>query len=161
MNSIMIERFAGLSYPVEEAINTLCTNLSFSGENVKKIMPILPKKRIKEDIHTIYETIRQIAYREEVTTDIRYMSIGEYAEYMKGPHRMDLMVSAMTRKGAWHCNQKCIHCYAADQSLAEVPSRFMVARARSLLKTFSAFGAATTRSSGHSAVNRGAAPMWS
>ena len=34
----MIERFAGLSYPVEEAINTLCTNLSFSGENVKKIM---------------------------------------------------------------------------------------------------------------------------
>lgn len=93
--------------------------LDQTAENVKQVMPILPKKRIKEDIHTIYETIRQIAYREEVTTAIHYMSIGEYAEYMNAPHRMDLMVSAMTKEGNWHCNQKCVHCYAADQSLAE------------------------------------------
>ena len=32
---------------------------------------------------------------------------------------MDLMVSAMTRGGAWHCNQKCLHCYAAGQPLGE------------------------------------------
>ena len=88
-------------------------------ENVKKIMPIYPKKMIREDIMTIYQTIRQIAFREEVTADVHYMSIGEYAEYMNAPHRMDLMVSAMTKKGNWHCNQKCIHCYAADQIHAE------------------------------------------
>ena len=34
---------------------------------------------------------------------------------------MDLMVSAMHRDGAWHCNQKCLHCYAAGQSLADAP----------------------------------------
>ena len=93
--------------------------LSRTAENVKKIMPILSRRRIEGDIRTIYRTLKQIAYREEVTTDVCHMSIGEYAEYMEAPHRMDLMVSAMTRKGQWHCNQKCIHCYAADQVLAE------------------------------------------
>ena len=31
--------------------------------------------RIGEDIRTIYRTLKQIAYREEVTTDVHYMSI--------------------------------------------------------------------------------------
>ena len=88
-------------------------------ENVKKIMPFLSRKRIAEDVTTIYTTIRQIAFREPVTTDVNYMSIGEYAEYMKAPHRMDVMVSAMTKEGKWHCNQKCVHCYAAGQELSE------------------------------------------
>lgn len=38
MNSLTIGRFPPLSYACAEAINTLCTNLSFSGENVRKIM---------------------------------------------------------------------------------------------------------------------------
>ena len=38
MKSIEIGRFASLSYAGQEAINTLCTNLSFSGENMKRIM---------------------------------------------------------------------------------------------------------------------------
>ena len=89
--------------------------LSRSAENVKTIIPLLKRKNIEEDIRTIYQTIKQIAYREEVTTDVHYMSIGEYAEYMNAPHRMDIMVSAMTKNGKWHCNQKCVHCYAAGQ----------------------------------------------
>ncbi len=93
--------------------------LDRSAENVKRIIPVFSKKRIERDIETIWQTLRQIAYREEVTTDVRYMSIGEYAEYMNAPHRMDLLVSAMTRDGKWHCNQKCVHCYAADQVHAE------------------------------------------
>lgn len=47
-------------------------------------------------------------------------TIGEYAPFMRAPHRMDLMVSAMTKNGHWHCNQKCLHCYAAGQPEAEV-----------------------------------------
>ena len=31
------------------------------------------------------------------------------------------MISAMTREGAWHCNQKCLHCYAAGQPLGQRP----------------------------------------
>lgn len=38
MKSITITRFPELAYSGSEAINTLCTNLSFSGEHVKKIM---------------------------------------------------------------------------------------------------------------------------
>lgn len=38
MKKIEIQKFAPLSYAGQEAINTLCTNLSFSGENMKRIM---------------------------------------------------------------------------------------------------------------------------
>ncbi len=92
--------------------------LERSAENVRKIIPVFSRKRIDADIRTIYTTIRQIAYREEVTTDVNFMSIGDYAQYMQAPHRMDLMVSAMTKDGKWHCNQKCVHCYAAGQDLS-------------------------------------------
>lgn len=100
----------------EEDIRSI---LERTADHVKKIIPVLSKKRIREDIQTVYQTLRQIAFREEVTTDISYMSIGEYAEYMRAPHRMDLMVSAMTKNGRWNCNQKCVHCYAAGQIHSE------------------------------------------
>jgi MoaA/NifB/PqqE/SkfB family radical SAM enzyme len=102
----------------EDEIQSILDN---TASNVKKLIPILSLKRIKADIQTIYTTIRQIAYREEVTTDVHFMSIGSYAPFMSAPHRMDLMVSAMTKDGAWHCNQKCVHCYAAGQSLSDEP----------------------------------------
>ena len=38
MNNLTIGRFPPLSYACGEAVNTLCTNLSFSGENLRKIM---------------------------------------------------------------------------------------------------------------------------
>ena len=95
--------------------------LDKTAERVKKVIPSLSRIRLRKDIGEIYLTIRQIAYREEVTTDIHYMSIGDYAEYMNAPHRMDLMVSAMTKDGRWHCNQKCIHCYAAGQEHSDEP----------------------------------------
>ena len=84
-----------------------------TADNIKQILPLYSRERIAGDLQTIYTTIRQIAYREEVTTDVYFMSIGDYAPLMQAPHRMDLMVSAMTRNGRWHCNQKCVHCYAA------------------------------------------------
>lgn len=93
--------------------------LSRTEENVKNIMPFLSRKHIAADIDTIFTTVKQIAYREPVTTDVNYMSIGEYEEYMTAPHRLDIMVSAMTKDGKWHCNQKCVHCYAAGQALSD------------------------------------------
>lgn len=38
MKRLSIGRFPPLSYACGEAMNTLCTNLSFSGENIRKIM---------------------------------------------------------------------------------------------------------------------------
>lgn len=85
---------------------------------MRKIYPLMPSRYFTSDIQTIMTTFRQIAYRETVTEDIPHMSIGEYAPYMKAPHRMDLMVSAMTKDDRWHCNLQCLHCYAAGQQHA-------------------------------------------
>lgn len=38
MNKVSISNFPSMSFQVTEAVNTLCTNLTFSGENVKRIM---------------------------------------------------------------------------------------------------------------------------
>lgn len=80
---------------------------------------VISKKKITADIETLYRTFTQIAYRQEVTESINHLSIGEYADFMNAPHRMDIMVSAMTKNGVWHCNQKCVHCYAAGQILSD------------------------------------------
>lgn len=96
----------------ENIVNATCAA-------VKKIYPLVSKKRLQNDIHTIMTTFKQIAYGEPVEESIGYLNIGEYAPYMRAPHRMDLMVSAMTQDGKWHCNQNCVHCYAAGQKQAE------------------------------------------
>lgn len=86
---------------------------------VRKVFPFLPKKYIRGDLYTIMNTFKQVAYGEPTDEPIDSISLGAYSLYMKAPHRMDLMVSAMTKGGSWHCNQKCVHCYAAGQELAD------------------------------------------
>ena len=86
---------------------------------VKKVYKKAKETVIRNDIYTIMKTFQQVAYGEMVEETLGYVSFGEYAKHMKAPHRMDIMVSAMTRNGAWHCNQKCLHCYAAGQEQAE------------------------------------------
>ena len=88
---------------------------------VKKVYPIISRKRLKRDVHTIMQTFRQVAYGEPCDTPIGYLTLGEYAPKMRAPHRMDLLVSAMCVDGRWNCNQKCVHCYAAGQVDAEEP----------------------------------------
>lgn len=87
---------------------------------MKKVYPKTSKKQFEEDLWKIIDCLCNIAYGNPPTEEIGYMTIGEYAPLMKAPHRMDLMVSAMSKNGKWHCNQKCLHCYAAGQSQSEV-----------------------------------------
>ena len=110
-------RFDGMEIG-EEDIRSI---LGRASDSVRSVLPFFSAGRIKADMQKIYTTIRQIAYREKVTEDVYYMSIGDYAPFMQAPHRMDLMVSAMTRNGQWHCNQKCVHCYEAGQTLSDEP----------------------------------------
>ena len=89
-------------------------------ERVKKVYPRTEAKKLKEDLWKIVRTLMDVAYGIEPSENIGYMTLGEYAPNMTAPHRIDLMVSAMTSEGKWHCNQKCLHCYAAGQEQAEV-----------------------------------------
>ena len=86
---------------------------------VRRVYPLINKKRLRRDIYTIMKTFTQVARGEAVDEPIDYVPLGNYAPYMRAPHRMDLMVSAMTTDGRWNCNQKCVHCYAAGQEQAE------------------------------------------
>lgn len=97
---------------VESIINESC-------KGVKKVFPLVSKKLIKSDLYKIMKSFTQIAYGQPVTEHIEYLSLTDYADRMQAPHRMDLLVSAMAKDKAWNCNQKCVHCYAAGQTLAE------------------------------------------
>ena len=97
---------------VEKILKNTC-------RQVHKVYPFVSSKRLQNDIWRIMNTFTQIAYNQPVEEEVGYISIGDYAPYMRAPHRMDLMVSAMTKNGHWHCNKKCVHCYAAGQPQAE------------------------------------------
>ncbi len=85
----------------------------------KSVYRFIPRSVLKKDIYRIMKTFKQIAYGEKPDEEIQYINIGEYADNMRAPHRMDLMVSAMVKDDRWHCNQNCVHCYAAGQHQAE------------------------------------------
>ena len=84
-----------------------------------KTYPFTSKERLSDDLATMIRSLVAIARGQEPEAEVAPLTLGEYAPEMTAPHRMDLMVSAMTRGGAWHCNQKCLHCYAAGQPLSD------------------------------------------
>ena len=110
-----VNKYAGRPVTDQDVENVIAA----TAKRVRKVYPFIGKKRIHQDIYTIMSTFVDIARGKVPAETIDYLSLGDYAPYMKAPHRMDLMVSAMTTDGAWHCNQKCVHCYAAGQPQAE------------------------------------------
>ena len=86
-----------------------------------KVYPFTSRERLAEDLRTMIESLVAIARGGEPEAEVAPLTLGEYAPEMTAPHRMDLMISAMTKNGAWHCNQKCLHCYAAGQPLSDTP----------------------------------------
>ena len=85
----------------------------------RRVYPFTPKQHLADDLETMITSLVAIARGQEPEAEIAPLSLGEYAREMTAPHRMDLMISAMTRGGQWHCNQKCLHCYAAGQPLSD------------------------------------------
>ncbi len=74
---------------------------------------------IKMDLWNMINLFTAISNRRETNIDVGQLSIGQYAKFMRAPHRMDLMISSLKKNNNWNCNQKCLHCYAANQELAE------------------------------------------
>ena len=90
----------------------------------RKTYPFTSKTRLAGDLELMLTSLVAIARGQEPAVEVGALSLGDYAAEMTAPHRMDLMLSAMRRSGAWHCNQKCLHCYAAGQSLADAPELY-------------------------------------
>ena len=88
--------------------------------NVRKVYPTVPKKDMEEDLEELLDVLFAVARGDDPDAQIEKLSIRAYRNNMTAPHRMDLMVSAMTDScGKWQCNQKCIFCYAAGQEMAK------------------------------------------
>lgn len=77
------------------------------------------KEVLRKDLNRILSVFIDISEGKEPKEKIGQLSIGRYANKMNAPHRMDLMISSMTKDGNWNCNQKCLHCYAAGQDYAD------------------------------------------
>lgn len=86
---------------------------------VRKVYISVKADTLLADLKRMVDAFTAIARGQNPQEEIGCVSLGEYAPHMTAPHRMDLMVSAMHKDGAWHCNQKCLHCYAAGQPLSK------------------------------------------
>ena len=88
--------------------------------SVRRVYPTVPKKDIEEDLEDLLDVLFAVARGNDPDAEIEKLSIRAYRDNMTAPHRMDLMVSAMTdAHGKWQCNQKCIFCYAAGQEMGK------------------------------------------
>jgi radical SAM protein with 4Fe4S-binding SPASM domain len=88
--------------------------------SVRKVYPTVPKKDIEEDLQELLDVLFAVARGNDPEVEIEKLSIRAYRDNMTAPHRMDLMVSAMTsEQGKWQCNQKCVFCYAAGQAMGK------------------------------------------
>ena len=109
-----VNKFSGHEI-TEEDFKTISKN---TFKNVHKVYNMVPTSMMKRDLFLMMDTFRKVAAGEMPDVEIGYMNIGDYASYMRAPHRMDLLVSAMEKDGHWNCNQQCVHCYAAGQEHA-------------------------------------------
>jgi len=87
---------------------------------MRKVYPTVPKANIEEDLDALLDVLFAVARGNDPQIQIEKLSIRAYRDNMTAPHRMDLMVSAMTDIwGKWQCNQKCVFCYAAGQEMGK------------------------------------------
>ena len=95
--------------------------LSAAVEETHRTYPRTRRQQLAADMHLMLTSLIAIAQGREPEAEVGLLTLADYAPEMTAPHRMDLMVSAMEQNGAWHCNQKCLHCYAAGQPMGETP----------------------------------------
>ena len=106
-----INEYSGKEVSDEEIKKAVNQTVGF----VSQLFPKTKSDMLRDDLNEIITVITRIAKRKPVGEQIGYLSLKKYAKYMSAPHRMDLMISAMEKGGVWHCNQKCLNCYAASE----------------------------------------------
>ena len=95
--------------------------LTAAVEETHRTYPRTKRQTLASDLHLMLTSLIAIAQGREPEAEVGLLTLSDYAPEMTAPHRMDLMVSAMEKDGGWHCNQKCLHCYAAGQPMGETP----------------------------------------
>lgn len=88
-------------------------------DEIQRVYKHPGREIFKKDLNRILSVFIDIAEGKVPNEKIGQLSIGKYSKKMKAPHRIDLMISSMTKNGHWNCNQKCLHCYAAGQTYSD------------------------------------------
>ena len=109
-----VNKFQGQSIPLEEVTLILERTVN----NVKQIFEKTSIDILRDDLKEIINILIDIGEGKNPSVNTGFMRLKDYAKYMNAPHRMDLMISSMYKNNKWHCNQKCIHCYAGNQEYA-------------------------------------------
>ena len=108
-----VNRYDGAPILDEEAIAAATVR------RMQKVYPSVKESELRADMEALLTVLFAVARGGDPEVEIEKLSIRAYGKHMTAPHRMDLMVSAMTdAAGRWQCNQKCVFCYAAGQQLA-------------------------------------------
>ena len=90
-------------------------------KHAHSVYPDADRALMKQDLLWMLDVLFEIARGGTPDAEIEKLSVRSYARHMAAPHRMDLMVRAMTdENGRWQCNQKCLFCYAAGQKYGNV-----------------------------------------
>ena len=110
-----VNRYNGSPISEEDAEKIALTAV----KNTKRAFPSASESEISRDLDEMLDVIFAVARGMNPDAGIEKLSIRAYRKNMTAPHRMDLMISAMTDcKGRWQCNQRCIFCYAAGQKMS-------------------------------------------
>lgn len=111
-----VNRFDGRPITEEEGEQIVTDTV----RGTKKDYPGISERELREDLSEMLSILFEVARGGKPDLEIERLPIRSYAPHMSAPHRMDLMVSAMNdENGAWKCNQKCLFCYAAGQTLGK------------------------------------------
>ena len=83
---------------------------------MKGFYPGVAEPRFEEDLTELLSAFSQIARGEPAPPQFqRSMTMGQYASYLLGPQRMDLVVAPMELNNRWGCPLDCRFCYAKGQ----------------------------------------------
>ena len=112
-----VNRFEGKEITQEEEQEIARNTVS----KTKKVYSSADTRLLEDDLADMMDILFAVAHGEAPEAEIDVLSLQEYAKHMTAPHRMDLMVSAMTDgKGTRRCNQNCLFCYAEKEPMGSV-----------------------------------------
>lgn len=90
-------------------------------KRTRRFYPGIPADLLMSDLNEIVSIATAIAHGKPVPAEVQTsMTLRGYAKHMRGPHRMDLVVSPMVAGGEWLCPLHCKNCYAAGTPLMNI-----------------------------------------
>jgi MoaA/NifB/PqqE/SkfB family radical SAM enzyme len=89
---------------------------------MRHMYPRVDARRFSEDLLGLLDLFTAVAQGRELPPGRgeRTLTLADYADRMRGPHRMDLIISPMILGREWLCPNHCPNCYALGQGAMRI-----------------------------------------